>query len=122
MLVVHVKDLIRTFRPVLFSFRFVGLAVLTFYCNGFCATISGVELQKRFEVIAKAANGKVGVAVELLETKESIVLNDQERFPMQSVYKKHSAWENVPGRSARCFPSFRVVQRPLPPFHSQPWQ
>jgi len=87
MLVVHVKDLIRTFRPVLFSFRFVGLAVLAFYCNGFCATVSGVELQKRFEVIAKAANGKVGVAVELLETKESIVLNDQERFPMQSVYK-----------------------------------
>src|SRR6266566_3240033 len=83
----HVRDLIGTFRAALFGLLFVGMAILAFYCNGFCATISGADLQKRFEVIAKAANGKVGVAVELLETQECITLNGQERFPMQSVYK-----------------------------------
>ena len=45
------------------------------------------ELRKQIEQIAAAAKGRVGVAVELLETKESISLNPQDRFPMQSVYK-----------------------------------
>ena len=71
----------------MFSPRFVGLAIVFVCYNGFCGTISVADLQKRFEVIAKAANGKVGVAVELLETKKSILLNGQEQFPMQSVYK-----------------------------------
>jgi beta-lactamase class A len=84
---VHIKDLIGTLRPALFSPRFVGLAIVFVCYNGFCGTISVADLQKRFEVIAKAANGKVGVAVELLETKKSILLNGQEQFPMQSVYK-----------------------------------
>ena len=76
-----------TFRPASFSSRFVGLAIVFFCYNGFCGIISVADLQKRFEVIAKAADGNVGVAVELLETKESILLNGKVQFPMQSVYK-----------------------------------
>ena len=63
------------------------LLVSAFCYNGFCGIKSVVDLQKQFEIIAKAADGKVGVAVELLETKESISLNGQEQFPMQSLYK-----------------------------------
>ena len=39
------------------------------------------------EPIAAAAQGRVGVAVRLLETGESFGLNQDRHFPMQSVYK-----------------------------------
>ncbi len=45
------------------------------------------ELRKQLEQIASDARGRVGVAAEVLETGESISLNPQEHFPMQSVYK-----------------------------------
>ena len=45
------------------------------------------ELQKQLEEIAKAANGRVGVAAVLLETGSTVSLNARERYPMQSVYK-----------------------------------
>src|SRR5215213_1971780 len=44
-------------------------------------------LQKRIEEIAASAQGKVGAAVTVLETGEAIGLNENEHFPMQSVYK-----------------------------------
>jgi beta-lactamase class A len=84
---VAVKALNPTFRPTSFVTPVVGLAVVFFCHTGFCATNSAADLQKHFAAIAKAANGKVGVAVELLETKESILLNGREKFPMRSVYK-----------------------------------
>src|SRR5205085_902565 len=37
--------------------------------------------------IARNARGHVGVAIMLLETGESVMLEGRERFPMQSVYK-----------------------------------
>jgi beta-lactamase class A len=83
----HIKALIGMLLPASLSSRFPGLAILLFCCNGFCGTIPAADLQKRFEFVANAANGKVGVAVQLLETRESILLNGKERFPMQSVYK-----------------------------------
>jgi beta-lactamase class A len=70
--------------------------VFLFLCpHAFCATtpiavdhrLSAIDLQKRFAVIAQAAEGKVGVTAELLETHEAISLNGQQPFPMQSVYK-----------------------------------
>ena len=45
------------------------------------------ELQKQIEQIASAAQGHVGVSALVLETGESVSLNSQEHFPMQSVYK-----------------------------------
>lgn len=45
------------------------------------------ELEKQFAEIAKAAGGKVGVAAVVLETGEAAFLNEDERYPMQSVYK-----------------------------------
>lgn len=69
-----------------FSLCLVGLVIVLICRSGF-AESAAVDLQKRFETIAQAAQGKVGVAVELLETKESIQWNGQEKFPMQSVYK-----------------------------------
>jgi beta-lactamase class A len=75
------------FRPTSFITPVVGLALVFFCYSGFCATNSVADLRKHFADIARDAKGKVGVAVELLETKESILLNGQEKFPMQSVYK-----------------------------------
>lgn len=45
------------------------------------------ELQKQIETIAAEAKGKVGVYATLIETGETVSLNGEERFPMQSVYK-----------------------------------
>jgi beta-lactamase class A len=45
------------------------------------------ELQNQIEQIASAAKGRVGVAALLLETGETVSLNPQAHFPMQSVYK-----------------------------------
>jgi beta-lactamase class A len=45
------------------------------------------DLRRQIEQIASAAQGRVGVAAKVLETGESIFLNQNERFPMQSVYK-----------------------------------
>ncbi len=45
------------------------------------------ELRKQIEQIASAAKGRVGVAALLLETGETVSLNPQDHFPMQSVYK-----------------------------------
>ena len=45
------------------------------------------ELEKEIAKIAEAAKGKVGVAAVLLETGDTAMLNGDQRFPMQSVYK-----------------------------------
>src|SRR5262252_6536740 len=44
-------------------------------------------LPSQFEKIAFAANGHVGVAVQLVETGETADLHGDEHFPMHSVYK-----------------------------------
>src|SRR6476660_8933668 len=45
------------------------------------------ELEKQFAEIAKAAKGKVGVAAVVLETGDAALLNADDHYPMQSVYK-----------------------------------
>lgn len=45
------------------------------------------ELRDRIEQISRAAQGRVGVTATVLETGESVTLNGNQRFPMQSVYK-----------------------------------
>lgn len=45
------------------------------------------ELRKQIEHIAATAQGRVGVAMTLLETGESVGLLEDQKFPMQSVYK-----------------------------------
>ncbi|HEY9879261.1 MAG TPA: class A beta-lactamase, subclass A2 [Leptolyngbyaceae cyanobacterium] len=45
------------------------------------------ELRDRIEQISEAAQGRVGVTATVLETGESVSLNGDQRFPMQSVYK-----------------------------------
>jgi beta-lactamase class A len=45
------------------------------------------ELRSRIEQIASTAQGRVGVKATILETGQSISLNEKQRFPMQSVYK-----------------------------------
>jgi len=45
------------------------------------------ELEARIAKIAAGAKGKVGVAAVVLETGEAALLNPEDRFPMQSVYK-----------------------------------
>ncbi len=45
------------------------------------------ELYNRIEEISRTAQGRVGVALTVLETGEAVSLNGDQRFPMQSVYK-----------------------------------
>ncbi|MBD1936749.1 class A beta-lactamase, subclass A2 [Microcoleus sp. FACHB-68] len=45
------------------------------------------ELRERIEQISHAAQGRVGVTATVLETGESVTLNGNQQFPMQSVYK-----------------------------------
>lgn len=45
------------------------------------------ELEKKIAEIATEAEDKVGVAALVLETGEAAMLNADQRFPMQSVYK-----------------------------------
>ncbi len=45
------------------------------------------QLQNQLSQIASAAKGKVGVAAVVLETGESVSLNPNDHFPMQSFYK-----------------------------------
>ena len=45
------------------------------------------ELRSQIEQISDAAQGRVGVTATVLETRESVSLDGNQRFPMQSVYK-----------------------------------
>lgn len=45
------------------------------------------ELRDRIEQIAQTAQGQVGLTITVLETGDSISLNENQHFPMQSVYK-----------------------------------
>ncbi len=45
------------------------------------------KLRDRIEQISHAAKGRVGMTATVLETGESVSLNGDRRFPMQSVYK-----------------------------------
>ena len=45
------------------------------------------ELSGQIEQISQAAQGRVGMTATVLETGESVSLNGNQRFPMQSVYK-----------------------------------
>ena len=51
----------------------------TYYIKG--------RLHDQIEQISRAASGRVGVAVTVIETGESVALHGNQRFPMQSVYK-----------------------------------
>lgn len=45
------------------------------------------RLRQRIEQISQAAQGRVGMTATVLESGESVSLNGNQRFPMQSVYK-----------------------------------
>jgi beta-lactamase class A len=49
--------------------------------------VADLALQRQLEEIASAAQGHVGVAALVLETGQTVSLNPQDHFPMQSVYK-----------------------------------
>jgi beta-lactamase class A len=70
-----------------------GLFLLTVLLAVGCTSINSSnrdklsELRDRIEQISHAAQGRVGVTATVLETGESVTLNENQRFPMQSVYK-----------------------------------
>ncbi|GAB4014659.1 class A beta-lactamase [Spirosoma migulaei] len=45
------------------------------------------SLRNQLEQIARTAQGRVGVTATVLETSETVTLNGDKQFPMQSVYK-----------------------------------
>ncbi|MEN3335412.1 MAG: beta-lactamase class [Blastocatellia bacterium] len=67
------------------------LQILLLLCCSGVSTLaqspSTVELRGRIEQIARAAQGRVGAAATVLETGESVALQGDKHFPMQSVYK-----------------------------------
>jgi beta-lactamase class A len=58
-----------------------------FFAVTLAAALPLAGLPSQFEKIAFAANGHVGVAVQLLESGEMAELHGDEHFPMHSVYK-----------------------------------
>jgi beta-lactamase class A len=63
------------------------MMIHTFIACAAAAALSLSGLKTEFEKIAKDAKGRVGVAVMLLESRESADLRGDEHFPMHSVYK-----------------------------------
>jgi beta-lactamase class A len=64
---------------------FVLFAALMVLASGQAPCAS--DLKQQMEVISRTARGKVGAAVLMIETGESVALNGSRHFPMQSVYK-----------------------------------
>jgi len=58
-----------------------------FFAATLAAALPFAGLPTQFEKIASAAKGRVGVAVQLLESGETASLHGDEHFPMHSVYK-----------------------------------
>lgn len=50
-------------------------------------TNNQTELRDRLKQISQIAQGRVGVTATVLETGESVSLNGEQQFPMQSLYK-----------------------------------
>jgi beta-lactamase class A len=67
--------------------------VKAFFIIAFCCihtlsqAHSPAEVRKQIEQLSLAAQGRVGVAITLLETGESVGVLEDQKFPMQSVYK-----------------------------------
>ncbi len=73
-------------KRILLRVALVCLPLITI-CVSKPAAKQNDELRKQLEQIASTAQGRVGVAAEILETGKSVSLNPREHFPMQSVYK-----------------------------------
>src|SRR5947207_4732695 len=58
-----------------------------FFAATLAAALPFSDLPSQFEKIAPAANDRVGVAAQLLESGETADLHGDEHFPMHSVYK-----------------------------------
>src|SRR4029453_6843341 len=58
-----------------------------FFAATLAAALPFPGLPAQFEKIAPAAEGRVGVAAQLLESGETANLHADEHFPMHSVYK-----------------------------------
>ena len=71
--------------------RRVALLILTFYLQSYVANSQTGLLKNKIEQITKAKQAKVGVAILGLDGKDSLTINGNVHFPMQSVYKFHLA-------------------------------
>ena len=71
--------------------RRVALLILTFYLQSYVANSQTGLLKNKIEQITKAKQAKVGVAILGLDGKDTLTINGNGHFPMQSVYKFHLA-------------------------------
>ena len=71
--------------------RRVALLILTFYLQSYVANSQTGLLKNKIEQITKAKQAKVGVAILGLDGKDTLTINGNVHFPMQSVYKFHLA-------------------------------
>jgi len=65
----------------------VGIIVATGFVLGAKNVAGQKTLRLEIEAIACSIDGKLGVAMLGLETREIFLFNGNDRFPMQSVYK-----------------------------------
>lgn len=69
------------------SYFRILLALGLFCAPLFAQSSSTSDLRAQIEQISRDANGRVGVALALLDSGESVAIHGDGRFPMQSVYK-----------------------------------
>jgi len=70
-----------------FRAKIQAMMLPLFFAVTLAAALPLSGLTAQFEKIASPANGRVGVAVQLLESGEMAELHGDEHFPMHSVYK-----------------------------------
>lgn len=46
-----------------------------------------IRLRKKIDLLAKSSSGKLGVSIKLLENNDTLSYNDDQQYPMQSVFK-----------------------------------
>src|SRR5438128_247772 len=96
------EDGLKTAKPSLLTYAFLLISLTLACSSGGTQTnnptakaaesqptsdTQNQELQNQLAQIASTAKGKVGIAVVLLETGETVSLNTHDHYPMQSVYK-----------------------------------
>lgn len=61
--------------------------LLGMLCSHFCLAQTQIDLRKQLQQIVSPFNAIVGVAINHIETGDTLTLNNTIKFPMQSVYK-----------------------------------
>jgi beta-lactamase class A len=71
--------------------KLITITVLTFCLIVNSASAQDQSIAKKLDSIVSSKQATVGISVQIMETGDTVSLNGNHRFPMQSVYKFHLA-------------------------------